>query len=29
MYIDSCAYNYWPNYFTFQTETADGYKTHV
>ena len=29
MYIDSCAYNYWPNYFTVQTETADGYKTHM
>lgn len=29
MYIDSCAYNYWPNYFKVQTETADGYKTHV
>lgn len=29
MYIDSCAYNYRPNYFTVQTETADGYKTHV
>ena len=29
MYIDSCAYNYWPNYFTVQTETAEGYKTHM